>query len=166
MTRRRRTLLDLVKAIMPKKKQRRTFKGIDWMELIKYWNLKVRKAKVNEYMEENPEVPDFEAWDKVAVDRARDYAHDAIIAGGPRLKEVAEDARAFLRALAKSSEKLDYHAPVWRGMLAIKNDAGGNETLLKFVCYLEAVAMTIHVAKRVQTLQYLEVSIYLDCMWT
>ena len=126
---------------MTKKKKRRSFKGYDWMELVKYWNLKVRKAKVAEYMEEN-DVPDFEAWDKCAVDRARDYAHDAIVEGGPRLKEVAEDARAFLRALARCSDKLDYHAPVWRGILAIKNEPGGNETLLKFV------------------------SIYLDCMWT
>jgi len=30
--------------------------------------------------------------------------------------------------------------------------------LKPLLCYLEAVAMTIHVAKRVQTLQYLEVT--------
>lgn len=113
------------------------------MELVRFWHIKTKNLPVEEWMEEHPDIHETQAWDKMVVERTCDYLHDAVLKGGDRLREVACDARAFLRALVKSCDAQgDYCKPVWEGMLKIKADAGGNETLLKCI------------------------AIYLDCMWT
>lgn len=46
--------------------------------------------------------------------------------------ETAQIVRAFLTALREESDRLDFYAPVWDGMLAVKNGA----TLIKCVVLL------------------------------
>lgn len=50
----------------------------------------------------------------------------------PNEKEVAVTIRRFLRVLAKVSNRIDYNAPVWEGLLKLKKDS----TLIRYTAIL------------------------------
>lgn len=93
------------------KKKTRRFKGWDWSELGQHWGVYGSKDEA------------------ASLAAMQNLMLDACAKGGASLKEVAGDVRAFLKKLSRCD---CYLAPAWVGMLNMKKDEGGNETLLRF----------------------------------
>lgn len=96
------------------KKKPFKWKGFDFIELAVKWKLK--KLKDTE-----PEDIKKWLWENGVVS-AYDKNNDK------KQKSIAKDIRGYLKALIKSSKKLDYQWPLWEGLANVKHD----ETLIKF----------------------------------
>jgi len=83
------------------------FKGFDWTELSKVLKL------------------DLDISDKLLLRETQKILLSAIAHSNE--KKVAKLIKKFLQALHKESKRINYSAPLWKGMLKIKSD----ETLIK-----------------------------------
>ncbi len=89
-----------------------TFEGVDWTELSKCFGI------IGEDFQGNKE--------EVILEETREYLYQSFLTD--REKEVADTIRVFLERLYENSKGVKENAPVWKGLLEIKDDF----TLIKY----------------------------------
>lgn len=131
------------------------FKGFDWTELADCWGITVEEQPINVVgLEDNSELEEmFKVKEKIEVtklingmkmvftvdneeevlaEKVKQHIRNNLALGGDGFKDkqIRIDLENFLKALIKESEKIDYNAPVYKGILEVESD----EVFAKWIC--------------------------------
>lgn len=126
------------------------FKGYDWTELAECWEITVEEERIRAIGAESASFKFKEEIDvtkfingmkmvftvsdeeEVLAEKIKRYIHKSLYISEDSFKDrqIRTDLENFLKALIKESERTDYNAPVYRGILEIESD----RVFAKWIC--------------------------------